>query len=140
MQEHKLPSGAILKIHHTPFEVSLGLNEVILAELKNFVVSSDIEMGQYYKDLLCVGFSSPAIKASLWKCFEHCTYNSGKGEFRIDKSTFDPIEARQDYAEVCILVAKYNIDPFVKAHSAKFSAVLEMLKSSPESKQQTTPS
>lgn len=140
MHEHKLPSGAILKIGHTPFEVSLALNEAIVEELKNVVISSDMEMATLYKDLFCMGFSSQKIKACLWKCFERCTYNSGKGDLRIDHQTFEPMEARQDYAEVCMEVAKYNIAPFVKSHFAKFSQVLETLKASPESKPKTTPS
>ena len=111
MQEVKLPSGAILKIGHTPFEISLALNEAVIEELKNIDVTADTEMLVIYKNLFCVGFSSPKIKECLWKCFERCTYNSGKGDFRIDKNTFDPIDARQDYAEVCMEVAKYNIAP-----------------------------
>jgi hypothetical protein len=140
MKEIALPSGATLKISHTPFEVSLALNEAVIEELKGMDFSSETEMLKIYKDLFCIGFSSKKIKECLWKCFERCTYNSGKGDFRIDKHTFDPEESRQDYATVCMEVAQYNIAPFVKAHSAKFSQVLESLKSSPESKSQATPS
>jgi len=137
-----LPSGAILTIHHTPFDVSLALNEAVIEELKNLDFSSNTEMLKIYKDLFCTGFSSKKIKECLWKCFERCTYDSrtGAGDLKIDKNTFEPDEARQDYATVCMEVAQYNIRPFVKAHSALFSQALESLKSSPESKPQTTPS
>jgi len=140
VKEVELPSKAILKIHHTPFEVSLALNEAVIEELKGLQFDSQTDMLKIYKDIFCTGFSSKKIKECLWKCFERCTYNSGNGDLKIDKNTFDPMDARQDYAAVCMEVAQYNIAPFVKAHSAKFFQALESLKSSPESKPQTTPS
>lgn len=139
-KEVALPSGAILKIWHTPFEVSLALNEAVVEELKSLDFNAQTDMLVIYKNLFCLGFSSKKIKECLWKCFEKCTYNSGKGDLRVDKQTFDPEESRQDYASVCMEVAKYNILPFVKTHSAAFSQILESLKSSPESKPPVTPS
>lgn len=140
MLEITLPSGSVLKITQTPFADSMALNEAIIEELKGINISSDVDVGMVYKDLFCAGFSSKKIKACLWKCFERCTYNSGKGDLRIDKDTFEPNEFRQDYAEVCMEVAKYNVLPFVKAHSAKFFQILGSLQSSQESKPATTPS
>lgn len=140
MMEVSLPSGAILKMMDTPFKVSLALNEAVIEEMKGIHFSSETEMLAIYKDLFCTGFSSKKIKDCLWKCFERCTYNSGNGDFRITEATFEPLDARQDYADICMEVAKYNILPFVKSRSAKFSQILESLKSSPESKSQVTPS
>jgi hypothetical protein len=140
MKPITLPSGAILKIGHTPFEVSLNLNKALLEEMKQVEFHSEGDITNLLKNLVCVGFSSKKIEECLWECFKRCTYDSGKGDFRIDKATFDPEEARQDYADVCMEVAKHNISPFVKAHSAKFSQILENLKSSPESSTKTTPS
>jgi hypothetical protein len=140
MKEIKLPSGAILKITHTPFADSWAFNEAVLEEVKALNINSKTDVMEIYKSVLCVGFSSPKIKSALWKCFERCTYNSGKGEFRITQDTFEPEEARQDYTQVCIEVAKYNIGPFVKAHSSLFNQAQEILKNSQLSKPQTTPS
>jgi hypothetical protein len=139
-KEVTLPSGAMLVIGHTPFAESLALNEAVIEELKSISFTSQTEMGTLYKDLFCVGFSSKKIKDALWQCFKRCTYDSGKGALKIDKDTFEPEEARQDYPEVCMEVAKANIVPFVKAHSQKFFLILENLKNSPESKPQVTPS
>lgn len=140
IQEIKLPSGATLKISHTPFEDSLALNEAIIEELKSVEMTSQTEMLTLYKALFCTGFSSPKIKTALWKCFSRCTYNNGTAELKIDKDTFQPNEARQDYPVVCMEVAKYNVLPFVKSHSAEFLHMWESLRSSPELKPQVTPS
>ena len=140
MKEHTLPSGAILRISSTPFADSMALNEAIIEELKGVEFTSETEMLVIYKNLFCIGFSSKKIKAALWKCFERCTYDSGKGPLKIDKDTFEPEEARQDYVAVCLEVTKHNVLPFVKAHSAVFSQMSEILQGDPGSKQQTTPS
>jgi hypothetical protein len=140
LPEITLPSGAILKISKIPFADAMAVNEAVIEELKSVSIKSDRERGELYKDLFCVGFSSQRIKSCLWKCFSRCTYNSGKGELRIDKDTFEPEDARQDYAEVCMEVAKAAVLPFVKAHSAKFFLILEMLNNSQESEAQATPS
>lgn len=140
MKEVTLPSGAILKIGHTPWEISLALSEAVAEEFKGVAIKSDLEMATIYKDIFCTLFPSKKLKECLWKCFERCTYNSGKGDFRIDKQTFEAEEARQDYFTVCLEVGKQNIAPFVKAHSAGFFHILESLKNSQESKPQTTPS
>lgn len=140
MKEVICPSGAVLKIGHTPFEESLALNEAVIEELKTVSISSETEMATLYKELFCIGFSSKKIKAALWVCLSRCTYNSGNGDLKIDKGTFDPVNTRQDYATVCMEVAKENITPFTKTHSVAFFQVLESLKSSPELKPQTTPS
>jgi len=136
MPEVKLPSGAILKLGHTPFEESLALNEAILKELKGLSFTTKTEMGSLYKDLVCIGFSSELIKSALWKCFSRCTYN----DIKITPDSFESIDAREDYTTVAMEVTKHNVLPFVKAHSVEFSQILEALKSSQESKPQTPPS
>jgi|SRR6185312_5167261 len=140
MKELKMPSGAILRILDIPFAEALALNEAVVEELKGISFSSETEMGVLYKDLFCVGFSSKKIKACLWECFKRCTYDSGKGPLKIDHQTFEKEDLRQDYAEVCMEVAKAAIAPFVKAHSQKFFQILGALQASPESKSQPNPS
>lgn len=127
-----MPSGAILKIGVSPFEVSKALYQAVLEEAKVISFASTDEMVSVYKDLFCIGLSSKKIEAALWECFKKCIYNSGKGDFKVDKDTFESIEARADYVAVCIAVAKENIDPFVKGLYAEYSQFFEMLGSTPK--------
>lgn len=122
-----MPSGAVLKIGVSPFEVSKALYQAILEEAKAVAFVSTTEMASVYKDIFCVGLSSKKIEACLWECFKKCIYNSGKGDLKIDKDTFEPVEARSDYVAVCIAVAKENIDPFVKGLYAEYSQFFEMI-------------
>jgi len=116
-----------LKIGVSPFEVSKALYQAILEEAKAVAFVSTTEMASVYKDIFCVGLSSKKIEACLWECFKKCIYNSGKGDLKIDKDTFEPVEARSDYVAVCIAVAKENIDPFVKGLYAEYSQFFEMI-------------
>lgn len=123
----KCPSGAILKITAAPFAVAKALYQALLKELKDvrFDFTDQIEL---YKQLFCVGFSSPEIERCLWECFKRCTYDSGRGDFKIDLDTFEPESAREDYMTVCTEVAKVNIVPFAKnlfAEYARFSGMLK---------------
>lgn len=128
MREVKLPSGAVLKIGVAPFETSRSLYQVVLEEAKAILVTTKLEMASVYKDLFCIGFSSKKIENALWECLKYCTYNNGKtGELKIDKDTFEPISAREDYLNVCIEVAKDNIAPFVKSLYAEYEQALQMI-------------
>lgn len=138
--EHPLPSGAVLRITHTPYEDSWGLFEVCMDQLKEVQFSSDTPVMLLYKDLFCSSVSSAKIKTALWKCLARCTYDSGTGNKKIDKQTFEPQEARQDYLTVCLKVGEYNLLPFVKAHFAEFSQVLGIFQDSPKSKPSQSPS
>ncbi len=132
MKEVKLPSGAVLKIGNTPFATSKALYQAILKEAKGVAVSSKTELSSLYKDLFCIGFSSPEIEACLWECFKRCTYNAGNGDFRIDESTFEPVAARQDYVAVCVEVAKESVYPFGKDLFAKWSTILATTENAPK--------
>ncbi len=138
MIEVTLPSGAILKIGTIPWPEALALNESVVEELKDLEIKAETEMLSLYKSLFCTGFSSQKIKIALWKCMGRCTYNCGSGDLKIDQTTFEPEESRQDYIQVCMEVAKAACFPFVKAHSAEFSQILENLKSSLGSKLKKT--
>lgn len=120
MSEHKLPSGAVLKIQVAPFSDSKALYQAILEEMKGVVVTKDTDMSSVFKDVACIGFSSKKIEAALWKCFERCTYDSGKGALKIDSDSFEPVKSRDDYMAVCLNVAKENIAPFVKSLFAEY--------------------
>lgn len=127
MKEVKLPSGATLKINLGRFEDSKALYQAILEEAKGIVIGSKTEMASVYKDLVCVGFSSKKIEACLWECFKKCQYNSGAGDLKIDKDTFEPAAARDDYLTACMEVAKENINPFVKSLYVEYGHAIRMI-------------
>lgn len=124
----KLPSGATLKVGLPPFEVSKALYQAILEEVKGIPVSAKTDMASVYKDLICLGFSSKKIESCLWECFKHCLYADGRGELKIDKDTFEPVAARDDYLTVCMEVTKENVNPFGKSLYAQFGQILELIK------------
>lgn len=129
MKEVVLPSGAILKITISPFAISKALYQAILKDVKGIKVDSKTELSNVYKDLFCIGFSSPEIEKCLWECLKRCTYNNGKGDLKIEESTFEPLESRQDYMGVCIEVVKENTLPFVKSLYAEFQQILAQTES-----------
>jgi len=123
-----LPSGAKLDTKIAPFEDSKNLWQALLEEAKTLKINSNDPMEDLtlLKDIFCMGLSSKKIEAMLWKCIERSTYNSMK----IDRETFEPVDARQDYAIVCFEVARENILPFTKSLTQKYSQILAMMKSS----------
>lgn len=132
MVELKLPSGATLKITPSPFAESKALYQAFLKEARGVKFNSKTEMVEVYKELFCLGFSTPEIEKCLWKCFERCTYNAGNGDLKIDASTFEPVGAREDYTQVCTEVAKENILPFVKSLYAEYQRISAMIESDPQ--------
>lgn len=131
MREVKLPSGAVLKVAPAPFADSKSLYQAILREAKGLVISTKMEVSSIYKDLFCMGFSSEEIEQRLWVCMKRCTYNSGKGDFKIDDQTFEPVASRDDYMTVCMEVAKENCLPFVKSLYAEYQRLLAMSEENP---------
>lgn len=132
MREVKLPSGAVLKITPSPFGVAKALYQAILKEVKGVKMNSKMEMVELYKELFCLGFSSPEVEERLLKCFERCTYNSGNGDLKIDDQTFEPLKARDDYMQTCMEVAKENVLPFVKSLYAEYQRALALTESDPK--------
>jgi len=126
MKEITLPSGAILKITLAPFSDSRDLYQAFLEEIKTINFKSSVQ--EALKDLICYGFSSKRIEMCLEKCFKRCLYNSGNGDLKIDKDTFEPEEARDDYLTVCLEVAKENVMPFTKSLYAKYKPLIETIK------------
>jgi hypothetical protein len=134
LKEIKLPSGAILKCGENPFEVSLALKEALYEEIKNIPFDKGKDVTDLIKNLVCTAFSSPKIKKCLWDCFPRYIYSSEKGDLKIDKDTFQPVQCRQDYETVCMEVTKEEVLPFGKEGFVKFAQVLSEMLSSPESK------
>lgn len=127
MREVKMPSGATLKVAPAPFAAAKALYQAVLEETKHVPIGSKTEMASVYKDLICIGFSSPKIEAALWECFKRCTYNGGKGDLKVDADTFEPVEARNDYLTACMEVAKENIHPFVKSLYAEYGPMFRTI-------------
>lgn len=119
-----LPSGAKLRVTVSPFAISRALYQAILEESKGLKLDPKAEVdANLFKDLFCVGLSSKKIEACLEACLEKCLYN----DKRITADTFEPVEARDDYIQVCFEVAKENIQPFTKSLYAKYAHILGKL-------------
>lgn len=131
MKEVKLPSGSILKITLSPFPVSKALFQALMKEGKGIQITSKTEMSSLYKDLFCIGFSSELVEKCVWECIKKCTLDSGKGDLRITEDTFEPIERRDDYLQVCMEVAKENVLPFMNSLYAEYQRILAMIDSTP---------
>ena len=118
MIEKKLPSGATLKIGLPPFAEARELFQAVMEELKSLKIDAltNIDVN-FFKDIFCVGFSSKRIEVSLNKCLRRCTYN----DLKIDESTFEPIESREDYLIVLFEVIQETISPFTKNLTALLS-------------------
>lgn len=134
-KEFKMPSGAMLRITIAPFEDARALYQSILDEVKALRLDPKSEIDvNLYKDLFCIGFSSKKIESCLDKCFQRVTYNN----LKVTKDTWEDVEARQDYMQACIEVAKENILPFVKGLSAEYLTVFQAIVGSPALRPETT--
>jgi hypothetical protein len=112
MKEIILKSGRVLKITPSPFVDAKALYQALLSEMKALDVGKDYSnVVSIMKDLLCAGFSSKEIENCLWTCMKRCIYEDKKIN---PTDTFEPIEAREDYAEICMEVALENVLPFTK--------------------------
>lgn len=122
-----LPSGAKLEITPSPFGISKSLYQAVAEEFKGLKLDLKAEVdGNFIKDLACVAVSSKKIETCLEDCMKRALYNGVK----IDKDTFEPVKAREDYLTVCYEVARVNLLPFTKSLSAQFSQVVGMLRGS----------
>lgn len=121
--EVSLPSGSKLVIQIAPFAEAKALYQALLRELRATPVNVETQMISFYKDIFAGGFSSPHVEACLWKCFERCTIDG----LKIDKDTFEPIERRDDYIQVCMAVGRANVFPFVKSLYASYLEITEAL-------------
>lgn len=121
MQEFKLPSGAVLKVSPAPFPEAKALLQVFLREAKGiqFVKWDDVQT--LAKDAFCTAFSSVELEWALLPCLERCLYNGQS--IKVD-ATFEPVKAREDYIEVCYMVAKENLSPFTKSLYAQLKELI----------------
>lgn len=122
MREVNLPSGAKLVIQLAPFAASKALYQAVLEEGARIKIDSgDLTDANMFKDVFCTALSSKKIESALWECMKRCTYNG----LKIDAETFEKEDARQDYVDTCLEVAKDNIHPFVKHLYARYSTIFQ---------------
>lgn len=112
----KLGSGAELKVNPAPFTEAKALLQAFLEEAKAVEIKGQSEMANVLKNVFCAAFSSPKLEAALWTCMGRSTYNS----LKIVPEIFEEMKAREDYMEICYLVAEENLKPFTKSLYAKF--------------------
>lgn len=124
MKDITLPSGAKLSLGISPFVDSRELYQIASKELipLKLDVKEEID-ANFFKNVACSLLSSKEFEEALWKCFEKCLYNRE----RITEETFEPEKAREDYLEVCYLVAKANVSPFMNALMQKYSEIIKEL-------------
>jgi coenzyme F420-reducing hydrogenase gamma subunit len=121
-REIVLPSGALLVVNAAPFRDARALYQAILHELRDITITTATALEVVIKDLFCAGFGSLAIEQALETCMARCLYNG----LKIDGDTFEPLEARQDYMQACMEVAKDNVSPFAKPLFAEFAQYMKM--------------
>ena len=126
----KLSSGAELNITVGSFAESRDLYQAVLEEAKGLKLDANADVDiNLFKDLFCTAMGSKKIEKYLWICMKRVTYNGTR--ITDPEAVFEPVEARGDYMEVCLEVAKANVLPFMKSLSAQYGQVLGMLKSVP---------
>lgn len=141
MRKVELPSGATLTVKPAPFAAARALFKAITAEMKGVPIKADMDVAAVLKDALCIGLASQDIEDALWPCLERCTYRGpkqGDGDMKIDGDTFEPMERRGDYVQVCMEVARENVDPFVKSLFVGFGVGRSILANIRMSKASTT--
>jgi hypothetical protein len=124
----KTSTGAELRINAAPFEESLELLHAFLEEAKAVEIKAGKEhLPNVLKNVFCGAFSSPKLRVPLWKCMERCLYKGVK----ITPAAFEDVKAREDYMEICYLVAEENLKPFTKSLYAQFEELLKKIESLP---------
>lgn len=121
MKEVTLPSGRKIEITPAPFNDSKKLYQAFGGELLRVEIDGGKELSNLIKNILCLGISSAAVEAALAPCLKRCTYNGVK---ILLPDTFEPVEAREDYLDICVEVAKENVSPFTKSLFAQFKGLM----------------
>lgn len=121
----KLASGAELEIQPAPFADAKALFQAFLEEARGVEIKGGVEMGDVLKNIFCSAFASAKLEAALYKCLERSRYN----KLKIVPDLFEDVKAREDYLEVCYLVAEENLRPFTKSLYARFKDLLKRIES-----------
>jgi len=130
MTEFTTKSGAPVVINPAPFEDALSLHNAVGNPV--WGIKTDVGDGFSIDNTAQLHFmvsasTKPDVQALVMKCLSRSTY---KGQ-KIDKTTFEAVEAREDYMEVAVACIKENVSPFVNSLFSQFSGVLEAMKAKP---------
>lgn len=139
----KLPSGAELDVTPADFAVSKAL---YMAMCKAGIglrmdLNSELDVN-FWKDVFFTGFSDAKIEAAISACMTRVTYQPSGSDvaMKIDKDTWEPIPAREDYIDACFEVARDNVLPFTKNLYARYLGIVTILTSTLPSRSPTTTS
>ena len=131
-----LPSGAELEMTLAPFLEGEKLFSATAECLKTVKVdglnAEDLTASfESLKNAILACITSKELKDSLLACLKRCTYN---GQRITSWDVFEDVNAREDYLSVCWEVVKFNLTPFTRNLISKFSGLIEIAKTNPESK------
>ncbi len=115
MSTFKASSGAEVVINIAPWKDAKNLKKTIERE----IASLGIDFTSEPVAIIAMKLDgSDAIDAALWPCLIRCLRNGEK----ITETTFDDIDARQDYYDIVQACVKENLGPLADSLFSKFSA------------------
>lgn len=124
--EFMTANNAKVVIGPAAFKDAMALKSAITKEIANsdldFDFEKEINVGDFAKIALMIDSSSEVNKA-LFDCLSRCTYKGHK----ITEATFEDVEARKDYYEICIACVKENLLPFFESLHLKLKPFLDQL-------------
>jgi len=121
----ELPSGAMLEITVSPLKEGKALYMAIAREMAAVAIQGQDQLFNLLKNVIMAGLASKEIDDAIEACMKRVTYNG----LKIDDSTFDPEERRQDYFFARYEVAYDNVLPFLKPLLSKYPKQLERARS-----------
>lgn len=120
--EHKLQSGKTLRFNISTFDNGKNLSQVIARELRTLNVSSITEIDEtLFLQMGLLGISSVEIENAIWLCFDKAVVDGDK----LNKEYFKSVANREDYFEICSVIAKANLAPFMKGLYAQFQMLFQ---------------
>lgn len=119
MVEFTSKSGKTVIVNKAPFEAARLLWASIQLSAAEQKMSSDFlqEPESLFTLILRID-SSESFNSALWPCLIRCTRDNKK----IDKTTFDDMEARGEYYEIITRCVEENIGPFVESLFSELGA------------------
>lgn len=123
-RKHKLPSGAELSITTATFERALELFKAYSEELGKLKFSEDMSTLALEKNMFATLIDSNRIENALKECMKSVRIDG----LEVTQEYFKDPERWADYVEVCLEVARDNVNPFMKNLSVRFPVAAEILR------------
>ena len=111
-----LQSGNKLRIQKTNLDNATALLDTLIGKFSKAFGGTAAKQGHDGEVIEAIldGVSSVAtdkkMRDQIIACFRGCTYN----DENLSKDTFEAVEAREDFLEVLILVARANVEDFLQ--------------------------